>query len=147
MAITVPVVQTALSVAAFGKPVVDEINRITPITTIVPWAAVTFTNGYANTGSGFAPVMYRKAGDIVYLRGEMNSPNSGNLSVPAFALPAGFRPPAYLEFGTGVYSSVTLNYISIGIRVNTDGTVVPFWSGAVTTLSIPLNQIFLSVTA
>lgn len=96
MAITVPVVNTPLSVSTFGKPVADQLNALAP----TAWTNVTFTNGWTNT-SGAQACQYRKEGDIVRIRGRMTPGTMGQI---AFTLPAGFRPPAMFDFSTAVIS-------------------------------------------
>lgn len=81
MALTRPVTKTVISTTAFGIPVVDFVNANTP----TAWTNVTFTNGW----TAVTPVMYRKIGDNVQMKGRMAS---GTMSVAAFTLPAGFRP-------------------------------------------------------
>jgi hypothetical protein len=60
-----------------------------------PWTSVTFQGGwYQYPDSQFAPVGYRKIGDIVFLRGLTAG---GTPTLPVFTLPAGFRPPYTLH--------------------------------------------------
>ena len=91
------------------------------------WTAVTFTNGWANFGTGYATCQYRKVGDTVQLRGMMKSGTIG--LVPAFTLPAGFRPPAHLSYVGSTAGSVAF------FDVMSDGQVNP-WQGSNEWLSI-----------
>ena len=97
MAITVPTAGDALSVTTFGKPVADEINRITPITTVSAWTAVTFQNGWLDYAGGYQTTQYRKIGDIVYVRGLVKG-TAGSTTI--FTLPTGFRPLLSMQFPT-----------------------------------------------
>lgn len=60
------------------------------------WIAVSggigFQNSWVNYGGGEQAMQYRKVGDVVELRGTIKSGTVG--FVPAFTLPAGYRPPA-----------------------------------------------------
>ncbi|MET0785604.1 MAG: hypothetical protein ABWY25_02735, partial [Paenisporosarcina sp.] len=104
----------------WGIPITNEVNRLTGLVDArVPtaWTNLTMQNGWFNPGS-YNIAQYRKVGDIVYLRGVIN----GTLnSLPAFTLPAGFRPPANLLINTGSWSPWTTSRISL----NADGTAVP----------------------
>lgn len=119
MAIAVPVAATALSVASFGKPVVDEINRITPITTVTAWTTPTFTNNWVNAG-GSQAAQFRKIGDVVYLRGAISN---GTMATSAFTMPAGFRPPAETYFSTGSWTGTA--WVIARLRALADGTMIP----------------------
>ena len=64
------------------------------------WQPVTLQNGYVH---GAPPVMYRKVGDMVQVRGLATGTTA---FVTVFNLPAGFRPPAGLTVGgTGVHTA------------------------------------------
>jgi hypothetical protein len=60
---------------------------------VVPtaWTVPAFVTGWGQYG-GFSTVSYRKIGDLVYLRGLLNSV-AGAVAGVAFTLPVGFRPP------------------------------------------------------
>lgn len=60
-----------------------------------PWTAVTFQNGWINYGGAYQTAQYRKVGDEVQVRGTIKS---GTQMTVAFTLPAGFRPPAKMQF-------------------------------------------------
>lgn len=97
MAIPIPVTKTRIATVPWGIPITNEVNRLTAVVAATPWVQVTLQNGYAH---GAPPVMYRKVGDIVYVRGLMTGTGT---FVTAFNLPVGFRPPATLTLaGTGV---------------------------------------------
>lgn len=63
------------------------------------WIAPTLTSPWANYGSPYQSVRYRRIGDVVSIQGLINS---GTTSVSgtstAFTLPAGYRPAAVLVF-------------------------------------------------
>jgi hypothetical protein len=67
MALTVPTAGTEINVANFGKPVVDEVNRLTVATTPGAWVQMTFAPDWTNYG-GFTACQYRRAGTRVELR-------------------------------------------------------------------------------
>ena len=120
MAIATPVAGTGLSVSTFGKPVVDEINRMTPLVVAAPsWTNLTLQNSWTNAGGTRPPSSFRKMGDLVYIR--IAATGGGNGTVVT-TLPAGNRPQYTWDF-MGRDSSVW--------NVNADGTVVFY--GAVTT--------------
>jgi len=73
------------------------------------WTPVTFQNGWVNFAAGSNACQYRKEGDRVFLRGMMKSGTLGN--VIAFALPAGFRPPADVYLAT--VSNALFGYCNI----------------------------------
>jgi hypothetical protein len=89
-----------------------------PITTLstqsltTPWTGVTFQGGwYQYPDPQFAPVQYRKIGDIVFLRGLTAG---GTPTLPIFTLPAGFRSPytlhvAFASNAAAVYGHVKNN--------------------------------------
>lgn len=112
MAIARPVTKTIISTTAFGIPVVDWINANTP----TAWTNVTYTNGW-NTYPGYQPLQYRKIGDMVYLRGFVQSPGG---ATSMGTLPAGFRPPLTLEFATAYYSG---SRIVIAVSVSNNGMI------------------------
>ena len=89
MAIVRPVTKTKIATVSWGIPITDEVNRMTPLV-VAPtaWTALTLTNGWVVVGGWQVP-QYRKIGDIVYLRGLMQS---GTFNSTAATLPAGFRP-------------------------------------------------------
>jgi hypothetical protein len=62
------------------------------------WTNITYQNGWANYG-GYQIGQFRKAGDVVQLRGLMQGGTVAG-TTPAFTLPSGFRPPAPELFPT-----------------------------------------------
>lgn len=110
---------------------------------IVPttWTAVSFTNSWANYGSGYQTVQYRKVGDEVQLRGVMKL---GSLAA-AFTLPTGFRPPATIPFGVlDINSGVFLAYGEVA----TTGVVsIVSYSSGGSNAFVDLSSIRFSVTA
>lgn len=143
MPIAIPVTKTVISSTAFGIPVANEVNRLTTWTTPSAWTNLTFSNGWSAAG-GFQVPQYRKIGDIVYLRGTMNS---GTMSVAASTLPSGFRPTSLMEWGVSLYQSTPQGYASKAVRVNTDGTIVVFGDPASGINSVGLHTIFFSTSS
>lgn len=58
------------------------------------WQTPTLHASWANLGSGFAPIRYRKAGSRVYLRGTGSTAAGTGAGVTLLTLPVGFRPTA-----------------------------------------------------
>lgn len=101
-----------------------------------PWITVgAFLNSWVNFGGTEQVAQYRKVNDIVYLRGAIKS---GTLTLPAFTLPAGFRPPASLAFAAS--SAGAFGNMSVA----TNGDVTPA-NGS--TVSFNLNNAIFSITA
>lgn len=121
MAIIVPAAGDVIDAALFGKPVADEINRMTPITTVTAWTNVAFLNGWSNQSAQLQGVQYRKIGDIVYIRG-VAKPNASPSGQPAFVLPPGFRIPLDMQVSTGSYTST---WVLARFDVTASGNVVP----------------------
>jgi hypothetical protein len=77
-----------------------------------------FTNSWSNYGSGYADGGFRKYPDgRVRLRGLVKT---GTMNQSMFTLPAGYRPTRSLIF------VVTSSDLFGEVRVNTDGTVIPY---------------------
>lgn len=120
-----------------GDAVFDAIAAaVAGIPVVTAWTNVTFTNSWLDYDlvTPYQRAQYRKNGDVVELRGHIKN---GTLGTSAFTLPAGFRPPALLEFD-GQYGTATSYLV-----VNTNGTVV-INSGANT--YVGLNRIQFSIT-
>jgi hypothetical protein len=102
MAITPPVQGDIVSVQAFGIPVANEINRMTPLV-VAPtaWTQVAFSGAWVNH-SGTHPVKYRKNGDVIEVRGVATG---GALNTTMWTFPAGFRP--IHDIGFVVYAGTT----------------------------------------
>ncbi len=87
---------TAASDYAGRAMVVEDVGPSSAYTPMTPpttglWTALSLRTGWTNFGSGFAPASYRKEGDVVRLRGDIQYANgNGN---PMAVLPVGFRPP------------------------------------------------------
>jgi len=85
-----------------------------PISSTSAWTAVTFAGTWVNFGGTYQAVQYRKVGNTVKVRG---SAKNGAANSVVFTLPAGFRPPADLQF----------NCVSAGVTapvdVSSTGTV------------------------
>ncbi|WP_373070185.1 hypothetical protein [Gemmatimonas sp.] len=60
---------------------------------------MTLINSWVNLG--LQPAQYRKLGDMVYIRGQIQSGASGT---SAFTVPVGFRPPTSLDLSIVAYS-------------------------------------------
>ena len=78
---------------------------INGVDTLTAWTAVSFASGWANLGSGYQAMQYRKEGDKVCLRGYAEKLSATSGSETILTLPVGFRPPATLL--DGVWSFVT----------------------------------------
>lgn len=140
MAITVPKDGDIISAGTFGIPVANEVNRMTPIATVTPWADLALQNGYANE-AGFQKAQYRKIGDVVYLRGSITVATTNTAYV--FTLPAGFRPIVGQRFFGGGFRTGTGGvYTWRGDIDIAGGFAIAEWSltpAFPATFSIPLN--------
>lgn len=85
-----------------------------------PWTDVTFQNSWVNFGGTRQDVQYRKVGDLVEVRGAMKD---GTNNTTAFTLPAGFRPPADMDFICRDNSALAI------INIETDGEFKTFSAG------------------
>ena len=88
------------------------------------WTAVTFQNSWANYGAGYQGVEYRKVGDMVQLRGVLNT--AGTSATAAFTLPVGFRPLASLSISAA--NSVGAQIAMLDINAST-GVVLIYYVG------------------
>ncbi len=73
------------------------------------WIAPTLGNSWVNYGGTFQVAQYRKHGDVVRIRGVIKS---GTINAVAFTLPAGYIPPADLQFAVvsnGAYGTLQVN--------------------------------------
>lgn len=99
------------------------------------WTPVTFVNSWVNFGSGSQTCAYMKDSlGFVHLKGLMKS---GSLSVPAFTLPAGYRPALIARFVTIANGSWA------PIDLSNTGTLIVYagGSGSNTSLSVSLDGI------
>lgn len=99
---TDPLAQSAAAIQALAGAVDGAFGVTTG------WTAVTFQNAWANVGAGFQNMEYKKVGSRVYLRGTIKTGAIGSI---AFTLPAGFRPPASLQFpapSSNAYGQITI---------------------------------------
>ncbi|MBW3663580.1 MAG: hypothetical protein KY469_10815 [Actinobacteria bacterium] len=109
-----------------------------------PWTALPFNAGWSDRGSGWAPGMYRRVGDIVHLRGTVTKstvPAAGDIIA---TLPAGFRAPDDLAF---LFNTET---ITLGRLVIRPTGAIEWRAGTASGGSadfVHLNSIFWSVTA
>lgn len=126
MAITPPVAGQQITVEAFGIPITNEVNRMTPITTVTAWTQATLQNGWAHQAGQV--VQYRKVGDMVQIRGRMDGGTSG--FVAYFLLPVGFRPPYLMQSAIAVVKGGAWN--SDAIQILTNGEVTGASAGIVT---------------
>jgi hypothetical protein len=102
------------------------------------WTPLTPVSGWSNVGAGAAPLSYRKIGDVVQLRGELNYNIGAN---PFATLPVGFRP-AYGQTFNGVVRISP--YPSIAIAVGADGTIGAY--GLSSAVDFGIGTISFSVT-
>lgn len=94
------------------------------------WLTPTMENGWVDYDSTWAPVRYRKIGNIVFLRGLIKN---GTLAQNMFVLPAGYRPLINLLFACESAD------VLCRMNVNSTGAVVNGAGG--TTTWISLNNI------
>lgn len=90
MAIARPVTKTIISTTAWGIPITDEVNRLSPLVDRVQataWTTLPLTNGWVSYDAN-RPAQVRKVGDICYLRGVIRTGTWG----PFATIPAGYRP-------------------------------------------------------
>ena len=92
--------QTTVHAADHNK-IADALDTLIARATPTAWTALPLASGWTNYtpgAAGFAPAMYRKAGDVVQLRGLISrSPVTGGSFVIA-TMPVGFQAPARLLF-------------------------------------------------
>lgn len=92
------------------------------------WRNVTFQNSWQNYGGQFETCQYMKdAEGFVHLKGLVKS---GSLSAPAFTLPVGYRPPAY------IHAASLSNGVVGGVRVEANGNVTLGNPGSSTWFSV-----------
>lgn len=103
MPIIVPQPGQDIDATLFGKPVADELNRITPLV-IAPtaWVNCTMLNGWAALGAGYRTPRYRKISDLVYVEAYVSA--TAPTSDTMFQMPTGFRPPLHLQISGSAYS-------------------------------------------
>lgn len=102
MAITRPVTKTIISTTDFGIPVVDAVNANTDaIAALQPtgWIDIAYMNGFS-TYPGYAPLSYKKIGNLVFLRGGV-IPQGTNVVMGV--LPVAVRPQYNVEVPTYGY--------------------------------------------
>jgi len=84
-------------------------NGTTTLNGDTGWVGVTsFGSGWENYGGAYAPVAYRKIGNVVHLRGLVRN---GPHATPIFTLPTGFRPP-FPGIFPAIFHSVTRTFES-----------------------------------
>lgn len=138
-----PTTKTVISTTQWGIPITDQVNtNTTDVASLKPtaWTNVTYQNGWVSA-AGYQAVSYRKVGDIVYMRG---TATGSSHSVAMCTLPSGFRPSGLIELGIVWYSNVSGSWVTIGVRINTDGTIVPYGTGAG---SVQFNAFIFSTLA
>ena len=115
MAISQPIVGQPVSVELWGKPITDEVNRITPLVASTAWADLTLTNGWVNLGAPRANTSWRLLGGFCILRIGMKNGTSG---ASCFTLPAAARPSYYIDTQVRCESAMGwLNFDSSGNAV------------------------------
>jgi hypothetical protein len=98
------------------------------------WTApAAFTNGWVQFGSTYQNVQYRKVGDMVQIRGACKG---GTVSSAIFTLPAGFRPPADLQFGNSSSSTPGTFLITAATGVVSQGQGNAAFCALVCTFSV-----------
>ena len=98
-------------------------------------AGVGFNTGWSNYGNPFHNAAYRRVGDVVQLRGVVNS---GTGTGP-FSFPAGFQPSATVALGLYDASIGIINQWQIG----SNGAGV-YWPGAANHVNL-LDGLFFSI--
>lgn len=78
------------------------------------WAALTFGSGWDNHGSGYQAGQYKRAGDLVFLRGLVV--RTSGVGITIATLPSGYRPPDGCLFGT--LTNTGIGRIDIGADGN-----------------------------
>lgn len=86
------------------------------------WAAVSFTNSWVNQGT-FRAAAYRRAGNLVRLRGVVNG---GATGTAAFTLPAGACPAGLVTLGSNTGGTTPS---PAQVQVSTAGVVTPYFAG------------------
>lgn len=127
--ILVPVVDTEISVSAFGAPVANQLNTNTTDLAALKqtaWVSLTLQNGWVNSGGNRPPSRYCKTGSLVMVQLACMSGTSG---FPIATLPAGYRPPYQYETLVRAGGSPP-NAIA---QVTSDGTVTAFYPTGATT--------------
>ena len=85
---------------------------------VEPFSAPALLNGWVNFGGGYNNAgFYKDRQGIVHLRGLLKS---GTLTLPAFVLPAGYRPVAQEFFAT------VSNFAFGSIYIEPNGNVSPY---------------------
>ncbi len=75
------------------------------------WQSPTFVNSWANLGGGWQTAGYRKIGNVVYLRGVIQSGAAGTV---AFNLASGYRPAGTSIYGTRSQGAQSEIYVAGG---------------------------------
>ena len=118
MPIAIPVAGAEITAEAFGIPITNEVNRMSPLVVAsTAWVTLPFNtaNGWRAAGGYQAP-QYRKVGDIVYLRGTAERSPNTPLDGAIATLPAGFRPPATISSMCQTYGALVRTDInSVGV--------------------------------
>jgi hypothetical protein len=92
----------------------------------IVWTAITaFLNGWQNTGAPYYNAAYTIDGQgFVHLRGSIKN---GSVNLPAFALPAGFRPGATVQLPPAPVTTGDVSDIAVAangnVTVETDPAV------------------------
>lgn len=110
MAITRPVTRTIISTTGWGIPITDAVNALA---TEPGWTNITYMNGFT-TYSGYAPLSYRKVGDLVFLRGGVVP---GPVNTPMGQLPPTVRPQYNVEVITYGYGG-DIQFAQLVIALN-----------------------------
>jgi hypothetical protein len=100
----------------FGNAVADAINP-------TAWTAVTFAGTWVNHGAPNQVAQYRKINEKVELRGVIKS---GAVNSTAFTLPAGFRPPATIRYGSPDAATITVDSAGVVTVFTAATTIIGF---------------------
>lgn len=120
MAITPPVAGQEISATAWGIPITNEVNRLTPLVdsmAVGAWVNMALNAPYTNVGGARALSSYRKRGVMVDIRMSINNAAAGGGNM--FTLPVGHRPTHTLDLisrdgGTGAYVPTIINILADG---------------------------------
>jgi hypothetical protein len=87
------------------------------------WTSLSFNTGWGNYGGGFHAMKYKKAGDLVFLRGLVVRTSGSSATIAT--LPSGYRPPSELMLATssagafGIVQITTAGVINVTVGTPT----------------------------
>jgi hypothetical protein len=107
-----------------------------------PWIAVgsggtapAFGVGFGNYGNGFAPVGFRKVGNLVYVRGLIANVSATAQNATFFTLPAGYRPLATVVFPG--FSSAGILRVDVAPNGIISSALIGLGAGSYSSLNLP----------